>query len=40
MREFEDNTGRMEWFEYFSLEMDKVRVKRGISEQVIKMKRE
>ena len=40
MREFEDNPGRMEWFEYFALEMDKVRIKRGLSDKVIKMDRE
>ena len=40
MREFEDNPGRMEWFEYFALEMDIVRVTRGISDKVVKIERE
>ena len=39
MREYEDNPDRMEWFEYMAVEMDKIRVKRGISDQVIKMER-
>jgi len=34
IRDFEENPGRMEWFEYFAREMDKVRVSRGIGDRV------
>jgi len=33
-RAYEENPGRMEWFEYLANELDKVRVSRGISDRV------